>query len=675
MIIKSLKLENIRSYKEASIELPLGKTLFEGDIGSGKSTLLMGIEFSLFGLGSETGGALLKAGEKEGKVELVFEVDGSEYSVVRRLVRKGVKVQQAEGTLGTREGASHLSPSELKERILNILGFNEPSDPKSQSVIYRYAVYTPQEEMKSIIFMRPDLRLQTLRRAFRIEDYKTANQNAAELSRRLGSRAENFEAMATDVQLIKERILHERSQIELEMKRLSALRTEAEEKEKHLKSLNEEREKLRSDEQKLLTTLREISLLEKMAKSSKDESESLRGDVESLEKRIARSQSQAKEIKSVADPTPKTAEQLKNEVSGLESHAEELKKLQARLESKIEDYETVQRTGSCPTCDREADPAIFVQKISVKGIEKDEVATKIAQHMINLEEAKSLLEKKQQYEVAQQRLGELQEDILEYNRELGQKTKKVDEARIRYEETDRKLKESRDSAELLKGISADIKRLDPKLKVAEDGLRVTRDDVAAASTTVKEIRARLKERGGELRKKQDYAKRAEVLKEYQIWTDDYFISTLEMIERHVLMNINQEFNTNFQDWFSKLVDDAGKEARVDENFTPILEQDGYEQEIYYLSGGEKTSLALAYRLALNNVVQKVATGMKTNLVIFDEPTDGFSKEQLGKVREILDELQSPQVIVVSHEKELESFADQIFRIVKVNGESSVLSGR
>lgn len=45
------------------------------------------------------------------------------------------------------------------------------------------------------------------------------------------------------------------------------------------------------------------------------------------------------------------------------------------------------------------------------------------------------------------------------------------------------------------------------------------------------------------------------------------------------------------------------------------------------------------------------------------------------MREILDELQSPQVIVVSHEKELESFADQIFRIVKVNGESSVLSGR
>ncbi len=81
---------------------------------------------------------------------------------------------------------------------------------------------------------------------------------------------------------------------------------------------------------------------------------------------------------------------------------------------------------------------------------------------------------------------------------------------------------------------------------------------------------------------------------------------------------------------------------------------------HYLSSGEKTSVALAYRLALNKIVQKVSTGMSSNLLILDEPTDGFSKEQLGNVREILDELECPQIIIVSHEKELESFADQIF---------------
>ena len=107
------------------------------------------------------------------------------------------------------------------------------------------------------------------------------------------------------------------------------------------------------------------------------------------------------------------------------------------------------------------------------------------------------------------------------------------------------------------------------------------------------------------------------------------------------------------------MEDPTKESRIDEDFTPMIEQDGYEQEYSYMSGGEKTSSALAYRLSLNTIVQRVSAGIRSNLLILDEPTDGFSKEQLFKIREILDELKCPQVIMVSHEKELESFADHV----------------
>jgi exonuclease SbcC len=70
-------------------------------------------------------------------------------------------------------------------------------------------------------------------------------------------------------------------------------------------------------------------------------------------------------------------------------------------------------------------------------------------------------------------------------------------------------------------------------------------------------------------------------------------------------------------------------------------------------------------------VQKVSAGIKSNLLILDGPTDGFSKEQLFKIREILDELKCPQVIMVSHEKELESFADQVMKIEKKDGISQI----
>jgi exonuclease SbcC len=61
----------------------------------------------------------------------------------------------------------------------------------------------------------------------------------------------------------------------------------------------------------------------------------------------------------------------------------------------------------------------------------------------------------------------------------------------------------------------------------------------------------------------------------------------------------------------------------------------------------------------------------SNLLILDEPTDGFSKEQLYKIRDILEELKCPQVILVSHEKELEGFADHVFRVQKSDGVSTL----
>lgn len=111
--------------------------------------------------------------------------------------------------------------------------------------------------------------------------------------------------------------------------------------------------------------------------------------------------------------------------------------------------------------------------------------------------------------------------------------------------------------------------------------------------------------------------------------------------------------------------------RVDENFTPLVEQNGYELEVDSLSGGERTSVALAYRLALNVMVKRVCNAMRSNLLILDEPTDGFSREQLFKLRDILDELKCEQVIMVSHERELESFADRVYQVTKEAGESHI----
>jgi len=158
MIFKSLTLSNIRSYKNNEpIDFPVGTSLFEGDIGSGKSTILMAIEFALFGLGNQKGDSLLRKGSKKGSVTLEFGVGEDNYLVQRSLIRKENEgpVRQEKGLLGINGAKIELSPSEIKEKILKILNFKEPLNPRAQSVIFRYAVYTPQEEMKYILSQKP----------------------------------------------------------------------------------------------------------------------------------------------------------------------------------------------------------------------------------------------------------------------------------------------------------------------------------------------------------------------------------------------------------------------------------------------------------------------------------------------------------------------------------------
>jgi exonuclease SbcC len=113
-------------------------------------------------------------------------------------------------------------------------------------------------------------------------------------------------------------------------------------------------------------------------------------------------------------------------------------------------------------------------------------------------------------------------------------------------------------------------------------------------------------------------------------------------------------------------------VRLSEDFTPIIEQQDYEIDYAYLSGGERTAIALAYRLALNQVINSFLSKIKTrDLVILDEPTDGFSEQQLDKMRGVLEELNVSQLIIVSHEQKIESFVESVIRFKKENGRTIV----
>lgn len=671
MIIRELELTNIRSHAHSTLRFPEGRTLLEGDIGSGKSSVLMAIEFAFFGLGSDSGSSVLKLGRDAGEVRMVFDVDGNEYEVTRKLQRKAGRAQQLDGLLRTPEGTLNLSPSELKEKILEILEFNEAPDPKAQSWIYRYAVYTPQEEMKSILALVPDQRLQILRRAFRVEDYKTAASNAEEAARHVKVEAVRFDVVSEGVQELRGQIAglnQEEGRLKIERTEVSARAAGAEEQ---LGAMKAEREELRK---------KELGL--QGARTEKDHYELLRTqaalDVADVEQDVMELRAELKKVESTLEkesvgkaPTAKELPELKRKERVLEGRVRKLTGLKAAIESKLSDYESIVKNGVCPVCDRPAEAHDFEEKRSKKENEREH----IADGLVAVEEELALLRKtKEATDRYVHRKKEVALRKTERSRLKAQITRKETEWR-KFEKRAAFAKENLNqlgkTIEELEEVVREREAKERKIDQAEEALRKAREDLARSEDRIESVRRRLEEIVAEIQRKEDAIKKSRRLKERDIWLTDYFVPTVKLIEKSVLATINQEFDTLFKRWFAMLVSDTDKEVGVDEDFTPIVSQAGYEQDVRYLSGGERTSVALAYRLALNILAQRVSAGMKSNLLILDEPTDGFSKEQLGNLREVLDEVGCPQVLIVSHDKELESFADQIFRVDKTGSESTI----
>ena len=179
MLLNSIKLQNIRSYSSQTIAFPHGTILLAGDIGSGKSTILLAIEFALFGSSRTDLPAefLLRKGTTLGSVELNFSLSGQEIIIQRTLKKEREVIKQTSGYLIINGIKKELMPVELKAEIVNLLGYPDESLSKSKNYLFRYTVYTPQEEMKLILQEEAELRLDTLRKIFNVDKYKIIREN------------------------------------------------------------------------------------------------------------------------------------------------------------------------------------------------------------------------------------------------------------------------------------------------------------------------------------------------------------------------------------------------------------------------------------------------------------------------------------------------------------------
>ena len=690
MIINSIKLENIRSYLNETVQFPEGNVLLAGDIGSGKSTILLALEFALFGLskGILSGEALLRKGKREGSVEINLNIEGKQHIIKRTLKSVSGKVGQSSGYIISDDVKKEGTAQELKSQILSLLNYPKELLTK-KSLIFRYTIYTPQEAMKKILLDDKEARLDTLRKVFQFDKYKKIRENTLVYIKHLREKLNLYKGQAEGIEDKKAELENKQQElkqltenknnllpkIKSEKDTLIALKNKVQEMEKNLEKYH----KIKKD-----LSVNETSLKEKIVQREKnnDELESIQLEMQKVRYKLSNMQLK----KPVTEILQLKQELMKKE--HLFSQANnELQQLHGKKQHLEANKQNIMVLDECPTCrqpvtDEHKKEINLVTNASLDNISKniDLSKTKKSKYENEMKELKEKIESAQkqehEYNIALKEEEHLTRNTTEKQDRINMINKLQAQLKQEIGMINTNIMELSNELSLI----ANVNLLEEQIQKEKSLLEEQQQSVHTLELQVATIQQDIKNREEvvnhlvkEVEKKEKARQNLQKVQQYHTWLNDFFIQLMSTMEKHVMLQVHSEFNTLFQEWFSVLLPDENISIRLDDEFTPVIEQNGYEVELDNMSGGEKTAVSLAYRLALNKVINNLIQNINTkDLLILDEPTDGFSTEQLDRMREVLDQLGLKQVVIVSHENKIESFVENTIRIEKNEHVSKVI---
>ncbi len=685
MIIKRVRLKNIRSYLDQTIEFPEGSVLLSGDVGSGKSTILLAIDFALFGLrrGSMSGSSLLRNGRDFGFVQLDFTIESKDVTIKRALKRSNSSVVQDSGFIVVNGVKKEGTAQELKQSILDLLHYPRELLTRSKSLVFRYTVYTPQEEMKQILLGEPDLRLDTLRRVFGIDKYKRVKENSKVFSSRLREKMKEFAGMIADLEdkKIDLRSNHEKmslvqNQLVALLPKISEVKSAVLKKKEELKIAEEQVKTFEVLKKDLEFAEFDFKTKSKQLSDLNDELLALNADILTLKSEVRQDFDLDfinKEIKLKQDLVLSFEQELE-----LLNH--QISTSMANLDASYKVMDSISKLDVCPTCKQQVSES---HKHSIKEVESANVES-LGKVIKELSAIKSLKEKE---------LGELRKllESLRYDVSKAElfelKKTHLIEKELRKAKISEQVEALKHNLSSLSSLKVSLSDRLSKFSDVESNFVKVRDELdklidnqhklemerVSLDAEIKNYREVIANLTAEVEEKTKIKDTLVSLSSIHDWLDEHFVNLMDVIEKNIMLRVHADFDAFFQKWFDMIIDNEALKVKLDTDFSPIIIQDGHEMDYIFLSGGEKTAAALAYRLALNQVINNLMSDIRTrDLIILDEPTDGFSSEQLDRVKDVLDELDVKQIIIVSHEAKIESFVDNVIKIQKIDHVSSIV---
>ena len=139
------------------------------------------------------------------------------------------------------------------------------------------------------------------------------------------------------------------------------------------------------------------------------------------------------------------------------------------------------------------------------------------------------------------------------------------------------------------------------------------------------------------------------------------------LQKDIRLSFKPKIENYTQDFFNKFdFDYTG--LKLSEDYDIVITGPSGDSDISMVSGGEKIAIALSLRLGIASAI----TANIIETILLDEPTtylDEFRKQEFVNV--IQDISLVPQMIIITHDNQLENAANNIITVEKRNGQSMI----
>lgn len=690
MKIEAVQLENIRSHVKSTVPFTRGFNCLLGGVGCGKSSVLYSIDFALFG--DPIGRSfeyLLREGADSAKVTVQFTHNGNTYKLTRGIRRRGKSISQDVEELKLFQDEkmiASMNTGAIAEQFKAITGLDKD--------LFREIVWVRQEHLKELLDATPRDRQKRLDELFGLSDYELAWSSIADYQREYETEKRLFEKdpdVTGKEKLGAEynRVTEEFTLMEIELQnageKLAVTKRYLEDANSKLKKLEEKKNVVEELKRKESHLHANITNAEETSAQLTQRAEGKKTVVENLRQRLNSMDAQMKacitKLAEAGVPADQPIEKMNPFIMAFDDKISSLKAEQeATSRSLQQDLKRVAQLSTeidqkCPLCLQPLNDSYknaMTQRIQTENAERQASIKQLQSEIEQLQRTKHLAsEAYSNLQTFASRLEDLKTRITEEEKNLVDLQKEREEKENLGGELRKQLDVLR--FEIGRFDLADLEAARAQREQAFKQYYLTESDLRTKENRKKDLAKRLDEVRERIDQSQQKTERME-----KIGRTLQVILAIREAYRSIQPRLRSEFVKVLRNFVQQVLDNlVGGEApmlnvAVDETYTPYVKSEsGVDREVANLSGGERTLLALAYRLGLGQLIMQSRTGHGLGMLLLDEPTENLGTEDgsINRLAEAISRFRAiEQIIAVTHS---EAFAEKAETVIVLEKEAGV----